>query len=215
MSEGGRRRFSVPPPRDMEESPFAAILGAFVSRLPGAIAAALVDGEGETVDYVGKYDVYDLKVVAAHFRILLGESGILAATTTAPSTLLVRGAKRTILGIMAKEGYAVVVVLRQRAGFSRREIATHLLIKALAREADWAMDPSPPWGAVEVHTDVRGRPLEIVFGGGSRTPVEVLGTFGTHGYRVRSDVGHEFCLVREPKNLWYADSELEPTASSS
>lgn len=212
MSEAGRRRFSVPPPRDMDESPFAAILGEFVSRLPGAIAAALVDAEGETVDYVGKYDVYELKVMAAHFRILLGTVGVLVATEGAPSTLIVRGESRTVLGLMAKEGYAVVVVFRRRAGFARREIATLLLIKQLAKEADWAIESSPPWGAVEVHTDVRGRPLEIVFGGGSRTPVEVLGTFGTHGFRVRSDAGHEFCLVREPKNLWYADSELEPAA---
>jgi len=196
----------------MEESPFAAILGEFLSRLPGAIAAALVDGEGETVDYVGKHDVFELKVVAAHFRILLGEAAALTSSAK-PTSLIVRGAKRTVLGLMAKEGYAVVVVLRRRAGFGRREIATHLMMKALAAEAGWTMEPSPPWGAIEVHTDRRGRPLEIVFGGGSRTPVEVLGTFGTHGFRVRSDEGHEFCLVREPKNLWYADTQLAPMAS--
>lgn len=211
MTEGKRRRYSLPPPRDMEASPFAAILGEFVARLPGAIAAAFVDGEGETVDYVGKYDVYELKVVAAHFRILLGEASAIAPQ---PSSLLLRGEKRTVLGLMAKEGYAVVVVLKRRAGFSRREIATLLLMKALAEEAGWTMDPSPPWGGVEVHTDARQRPVEIVFAGGSRTPVEVLGTFGTHGFRVRSDEGHEFCLVREPKNLWYADALLAPHAAT-
>jgi len=211
MAKGARprRSFSVPP-RDMEASPFSAILGEFLARLPGAMAAALVDAGGETVDYAGKYDLFELKVMAAHFRILLGEAGVLAGIATAPETLLVRGENRSVLALLAPEGYAVVVILRKRAGFPRREIATSLLMKALAREALWTLAPSTDWAAVEVRWDRRRRPVELVFGAGKRTSVEVLGTFGEHGYRVRSREGHEFSLVREPKNCWYADTPLEP-----
>lgn len=200
-----RRSFSVAP-RDMEASPFAAILGEFLARVPGGIAAALVDAEGETVDYAGKYDLFELKVMAAHFRILLGTAGTLVDTATTPQTLLVRGEKRSVLTLLAPEGYAVVVILRRRAGFSRREIATSLLMQSLAREATWTMGPAAPWAPVDVRTDRRGRPVELLFADEKRTEVEVLGTFGSHGYRVRSGAGHEFSLVREPKNWWYADS---------
>src|ERR1700730_10328586 len=61
------------PPRDQEASTFAAILNDLVVRLPGAFAAALVDGEGETVDYGGKVDPFDAKINAAHWRLVLAE----------------------------------------------------------------------------------------------------------------------------------------------
>ncbi len=207
---GLRRTFSVPL-RDMEASPFSAILADFLARVPGALAAALVDAGGETVDYAGKYDLFELKVMAAHFRILLGTAGALVGDPDSPPrTLLVRGEKRTVLAILAPEGYAVVVVLGRRAGFTRREIATGLLMRALSSEAAWTLAPSLAWISVVVRADRRGRPLELVFDAREGTQVEVLGTFGSHGYRVRSDAGHEFSLVREPNNCWYADTTLDP-----
>ena len=40
-------------PRDQVPSTFTAILERLVAAIPGAHAAALVDYEGETVDYAG------------------------------------------------------------------------------------------------------------------------------------------------------------------
>lgn len=66
--------------------------------------------------------------------------------------------------------------------------------------------------------DCRGRPLELLMprpaaegwagDAAASSPLEVLGTFGTNGYRVRRPDGHEFSLVREPKNAWYCDTRL-------
>ena len=192
----------------MEASPFSAILGAFVARVPGAIAAALVDSGGETVDYAGKYDTFELKVVAAHFRILLGEATALAVGAEVRS-LVVRCRKRTLLALLAPDGYAVVVVLRRRAGFAPQDASVRVLMEALAAEAGWTIPAPSRWGEVTVRRDDRGRPLELLAvdaeGDERATPLEVIGTFGARGFRVRASDGHEFSLVREPKNLWYAD----------
>ena len=67
-------------PRDTDPTPFTPILDALLGRLPGAVAAALVDREGETVDYSGRGDPFDMKVAAAHGRLLLNgidELGVL------------------------------------------------------------------------------------------------------------------------------------------
>lgn len=195
-------------PRDMEASPFSAILSEYIARVPGAMAAALVDSGGETVDYAGKYDIFELKVVAAHFRILLGEASPLGAGS--PITqLIVRGKKRAVVALLAPDGYAVVVVLRRRAGFAPQELTVRVMMEALAREAGWGMPPSR-WSPVTVRRDGRGRPLELLDqdpqGAERVIALEVLGTFGKRGFRVRAADGHEFSLVREPKNRWYADS---------
>lgn len=207
------RRVSIAP-RDMDESPFSAILGAFVERVPGALAAALVDEGGETVDYAGKYDLFELKVMAAHFRILLGAAGPLLGSSSSPGTMLVRGKKCSVLTLSAPEGYAVVVVMRKGAGFARRDIASSLMMADLSREAGWAPVSSgvvaPRWDSVDVRWDAKGRPVEILFEGKAPLSLEVLGTFGRRGFRVRAEGGHEFSLVREPKNQWYSDAPVAP-----
>ena len=201
------RRASVAP-RDMEASPFSAILAEFLARVPGAIAAALVDSGGETVDYAGKHDIFELKVFAAHFRILLGEASALTAGAEV-TRLMVRGRKRAVLALRAPDGYAVVVVLRRRAGFAPQETSVRVLMEALAAEAGWSTVEPSGWAEVSVRRDGRGRPLELLdvdaAGAERAIALEVLGTFGARGFRVRASDGHEFNLVREPKNLWYAD----------
>ena len=51
------------------ECAFAEILRALVARSPGARAAVLVDSEGETVDYAGEADAFELRILAAHMTI--------------------------------------------------------------------------------------------------------------------------------------------------
>ena len=45
-----RRPSRRPAPRDMDATPFTAILDEMIGRIPGAYGAVLVDSEGETVD---------------------------------------------------------------------------------------------------------------------------------------------------------------------
>ncbi len=206
---GLRRRLSAVP-RDMAVSPFASILSNILDRVPGAVAAALVDGEGETVDYAGRFDPFEIKVAAAHFRILLGEAGRLGGTGEA-SWLTVRAKRRSYCVQRAPEGYAIVLVLQKRGGFASCSAGLATAIASLAAEAGWEADPHFPWMAVEVSRDLRGRPVALHVEGVVMA-LDVLGTFPWgrtgRGFRVRTESGHELSLVREPKNHWYADERV-------
>jgi predicted regulator of Ras-like GTPase activity (Roadblock/LC7/MglB family) len=199
----------------MDESPFARILATLVSRVPGAYAAALVDREGETVDYTGHVEPFDVRVAAAHLRILLVQCEELAFWGT-PTTLTVKGTKKSTLLRALPDGYALVVMMRKRAGFARSERAFNVCERALAREAEWPIsDVARSWVAAEVECDVRGRPVRVI--DDSRVyPVEVLGLVAgishrERGFRVRTEDGNEITLVREPGWFWYAD---EPPAGA-
>jgi len=191
----------------MDASPFSVILTELIRRIDGAFACALVDREGETVDYAGTGDPFDVKVAAAHFRILLQqveEYGVLGV----PRSLLVRGRKRSILVRGLPDGYAVVLLLRKRAGFAASERAFLVCERALAAEAGWMrVEPQAAWYPVVVEVDLRGRPKTV---GDPGVAVEVLGSVmglprRERGFRVRLASGSELTLVREPGDRWYGD----------
>jgi hypothetical protein len=198
--------------RDMDETPFAAILATLLSRVPGAYAAALVDVEGETVDYAGVAQAFDIRVAAAHARILLAELAALAALG-APRWLVVRGEKKTIAARALPEGYALALLLRRRAGFTTSGRAFSACERDLEREAGWKRTAraahDPEWHPVEVEADRLGRPRRI-----GKTAVKVIGevvglAHGENGYRVRTTEGNEVTVVREARNCWYADQRLD------
>src|SRR5687768_4860193 len=175
-------------PRDTDETPFTAILALLVTRIPGAYGAALVDNVGETVDYSGASDPFDLRVAAAHVQLLLQAVGRLRAFGE-PQFIVVRGTEKSILMRALPDGYALAIMLRRRAGFA--DIASRRALSAcersLAKEAGWTA-PKPSWVVVEVVDDPRGRPLTL---GTRRIPVEVMGALvglprGERGFRVRT-----------------------------
>ena len=51
--------------------PFKSILKELMDAVPGATGAILADWEGEAVEQCCRYDVFALKVIAAHKGILL------------------------------------------------------------------------------------------------------------------------------------------------
>ena len=61
--------------RDQGASDFTSILERVVAETRSARAAALFDYEGETVDYAGDFDTFELKVSAAHWQILFSQLG--------------------------------------------------------------------------------------------------------------------------------------------
>ena len=130
--------------RDQRESAFAVILAAFVSRVPGARGAALVDFEGETVDYAGRVDPFELRVAAAHWRIVLNEAAAQPSLKRV-GALAIRAARRTYLVSVLPEGYALVAILVRRAGLSGYERALAVCVRALGEEAAWSwVGVSPP-----------------------------------------------------------------------
>jgi hypothetical protein len=198
----------------MDETPFTPILDETLARVPGAYAAALVDREGETVDYAGLADPFDVKITAAHLRICLRQLEEYGALGR-PRWIVIRGAQKSILGRALPDGYALVVLLRRRAGFAASRRAFAACARALAAEAGWRLvDDEPAWHPVAVESDRRGRPRRV-----AHRAVEVLGAVvglpaRERGFRVRTAEGTELTLVRESRNCWYSDEPVEALAAS-
>lgn len=203
-------RSRPPTPRDTERTAFATIMEALIARVPGAYACTLVDQLGESVDYAGCVDPFDARIAAAHLRIVLDHVDRFAVLG-APRWIIVLGRKGSAIVRALPEGYALVVLLRRRAGFTASERAFAACEYALSVEAGWLIPADRPiWRAVEVETNARGRPARI---GPSRVDVEVLGSIlglssRERGYRVRTADGTELNLVREPLRQWYSDEWL-------
>jgi hypothetical protein len=203
----------------MDASPFSSILADLVRRVPGTYAATLVDQEGETVDYAGKAEPFEMKVAAAHWRIVMNQ--ILETPRFVDFKWLVsRGVKQSYILHTLPDGYALVLLLRRRAGFAPFTRPLAAAIRLLAKEAEWTLPMSAArdeearghdWVAVRVDTDRRHRP-ERVFGEVGGFAVEVLGSIvglrrREKGFRVRLESGKELTLVRELGGFWYADEE--------
>jgi hypothetical protein len=193
----------------MDATPFTVILSELLGRVPGAYAAALIDVLGETVDYTGLSDPYDMKIAAAYLRICLQQLQDYGALGQ-PRWITIRGAKKTAIARQLDDGYALVVLLRKRAGFTASRRAFAACARDLAREAGWpVVEEKPAWYPVEVESDRRGRPRRV-----GELPVEVLGAIVglppyEHGFRVRTSDGAELNLVREPRSCWYSDQPRE------
>ncbi|HEY1956489.1 MAG TPA: roadblock/LC7 domain-containing protein [Polyangiaceae bacterium] len=202
--------------RDQAESPFATILGDLVRRVPGAFAAALVDWDGECVDYAVarrvEIDPFDIKVAAAHWAIVVDEISRRPALG-AVSTIVCRGEKRSFILRALPDRYALIILLKKRAGFVSVTRALDACERALAHEADWTLPKGRGiWFPVDVEIDERDRPTWLTMGSLS-SAVEVLGALTRlhrreRGFRVRLPSGGELNLVREAGNRWYADEKL-------
>ncbi len=216
------------PPRDQRESAFASILRELVLRVPGARAAALVDFQGETVDYWGRAAPFDLRVAAAHWRIVLDEAHG-QRSLQGLKWFAARAARRSYLVIALPERYALVIVLLRAAGFAGWQRAVATCARSLGEEAAWGReDAAPPlWFPVEIVSDVNFRPRSIRIAQ-DLFPLEILGTIvrrapsgawvdpgdfsgRERGWRVRFESGAESTLIREPGGLWYADAPVEGT----
>jgi predicted regulator of Ras-like GTPase activity (Roadblock/LC7/MglB family) len=203
------------PPRDQATSTFTRILERLLGATPGARGAALVDYEGETVDYAGHFDPFDLKVTAAHWQIALREMAE-AAQVGALQQIIVRARRQGYFVRRLQENYAVVLIVHPRAAFAVSERAVAEAIRGLSREAGWSEPAGARWWWVEVETERRGRarrPNRIKVDG-LWQPVEVMGALiglapRERGFRVRLASGHEMMLVRERLGRWFADEHVE------
>ena len=211
-----RTRKRDAPARDQATSTFTRILERLLAATPGAQGAALVDFEGETVDYAGRLDPFELKIAAAHWLIVLSETA--EATHVGPiSQLTVRARGRAYYVRRLEENYAVVVVLHPRAAFAVSERAMQEAIAGLSVEAGWTLPRGASrWFSVQVESERQGRvvrPKRLKVAG-SFQPVEVMGSMmglapRERGFRVRLPSGAEMMLVRERLGRWFADEHVE------
>src|SRR3954471_18590326 len=201
--------------RDQEASPFSAILWRLCEGC-SAHAAALVDQEGETVDYAGRISPYEIRVAAAELRL------VLAFTRTADvpgfsnvNEIRVRTGQRSYAIVGLGDGYAIVLELvRHSCSLPRRA----LLQATRELEAEAGIESVlRPGGTRWLRIRVRPSPLdarrpEAVWLDGAWQAVTVLGRYRTgdlarreRGYLARLASGAEFSLVREPLGVWFAD----------
>lgn len=182
-----------------------------------ARCAALVDREGETVDYGGRGDPFDIRIQAAEWRLVLQhlqEARVLGST----HELVVRARRKSFLVAGLPQGYALVVELGRRAtGASDRALKDAL--RRLCEEAGFQIPNEARWRRVVVDEE-RGhtrRPEKIAVEGQQHS-VTVLGRITTPkalsetSFRIRIGTGEERTLVREPLGIWYL--EEEPWSSS-
>jgi hypothetical protein len=210
-----RRRGAV---RDQSDSAFSAILGQLCDDC-GALAAALVDGEGETVDYAGLLSPYEIKVAAAEWRIVLAvvrESRLPGFHTV--GTLTVRAKRRTFVMEAMPDGYAIALCLPQRAfHISRRAVSQAM--RELAHEAGIVLPEARSqvnWARVKVRTPAGSRlhrRPDAIWLQEAWSPITILGRYQARdlshselGYLARLSSGAEVFLVREPLGVWFIDN---------
>ena len=128
-SSRGSRRAA---PRDQDTSTFTQILERLLGSVSGSVAAALVDGLGETVDYAGAIDAFEIKVAAAHWQIVVRE---IDETLGSIRQLTVRARGKSFVVRPLHMGYLLVLVLGPLAGFSASERALHEAHGRLCAEA--------------------------------------------------------------------------------
>ena len=217
QSRRGRSRGSGVASRDQTLSTFGAILLRYCEAT-GAIGSALVDGEGETVDYAGALEPFDIKIAAAECALLLSvvrESGIEAWASS--KEVLLRGRRRSIALIALEENYTLVALLPPHA-FSVSARATHQAVSEICDESGLTMPAhfqryDEHWRRVEVRTraDDRRYPAAI-WADGAWASLELLGRYQASdqhnreiGYRARLESGAELNLVRERLGVWFVD----------
>jgi hypothetical protein len=204
--------------RDQSDSPFSAILSRLCDDC-GALAAAFVDGEGETVDYAGLLTPYEIKVAAAEWRIVLAvleESRVPGFRDVAGITVRAKG--RTFVMEALPDGYAIALCLPQHAfNVSRRALGQ--ATRELGREAGLVLPEARAqvnWARVRVRTPASSRlhrRPDAIWLDDAWSPITILGRYQARdlshselGYLARLASGAEVFLVREPLDVWFIDN---------
>jgi hypothetical protein len=198
--------------RDQAPSSFAPTLGRLCSSA-GVVGAALVDSDGEAVDYAGRVAPFDIRVAAAEWRIILTRLSRCANSPWRDTRqLMIRGVNKSFGAVLLPEGYALVVQLLPRCF----RVSPRALSEAVREICDNAglmplLQTSAQWTRVQVNESEERRPRSV-WVNRKWLPVEVLGRWvgpellpNELGYRVRLLGGEEITLVREPLAQWFAD----------
>lgn len=92
---------------------FRNVLENLVAIVPGAAGAILTDWEGEAVDCCSLGDEFELKVLAAHFGIILNQLRSIHLNRAAgnnPEAAVTTSAQRILVGAVS-EDYALLLTL--------------------------------------------------------------------------------------------------------
>lgn len=212
--------------RDQAASRFSAILMRLCDAT-AALAAALVDSEGETVDYAGVLDPFEVKVSAAEWSLVLrAATHCTNASGREIRQMVMRATRASFAVVRVSAEYAIVLRLlvhcfrlsERAVAEARREIAEEAELDLGAEGAS----TEEQWVRLDVMTRPGTRTPTALWWRGEWHPIEVLGRYATEqlgrgetGYRARLPQGVELTLVREPLGFWYADQVLGVDAATS
>jgi hypothetical protein len=219
-STSSRRRAS--PTRDQAASPFALILEQLLEAVPFIRGAAIFDFEGETVDYAGELEPFDLKVSAATFQLVLAD--LRAQRWLSSTREICVGTRRAgyVLRLL-DESYSLLLVVRPLGTFAVSRRALDETAFRILTEAGLDAERVPEWYRVEVEAGRRGgrpsrvRPVAPLGAEHHDSPwldVDVLGALvglggRERGFRIRLASGAEVTLLRESRRLWFVDERID------
>jgi hypothetical protein len=201
--------------RDQKLSSFAPTLGRLCNA-PGVVGAALVDANGEAVDYAGRIPPFEIRVAAAEWRIILARlQRSRDPGWRATSQFIVRGVHKSFGAVLLPEGYALVLQLLPHC-FRISQRALCEAVREICADAGLEVPEAlrAQWTRVEVdESPAPQRRPRAVWVNGKWNPIEVLGRCvdselmpSEIGYRARLTNGAEVTLVREPLAQWFADT---------
>jgi predicted regulator of Ras-like GTPase activity (Roadblock/LC7/MglB family) len=204
--------------REQALSGFAAPLGRLCEAL-SARAAAIVDRDGETVDFAGIADIYATKVAAAELQL------VMQAVTSAPhlgasplQRVIVRAQSSTLAAVSMGSGYTLIVHLPRRS-FMLSQRALSQAVRELCMEGGFSVPGEyrrEQWFQVRIEDDnsPARRPVSIWMDDAWH-PVDVFGRVlngdlaaGEVAYRVHLANGEEATIVREAMGRWYSETCL-------
>lgn len=204
-------------------SSFTAIFETLCASCTGALAAVLVDEDGESVDHaslplvsqhavVPSMQAFAIKLAAAHWQIVMRQAHDCLG---AVRQLWVQSAALGYVVQQLSAGYVMVFVCRPGALSTVSHRALRQCEVELSLEAGWAVHApeSPCWTRTRVKLDREARQWALWFAGRwlsgfeIRGPLPALGDF-ERGYELAVAGGLRVALVREPTGLWYAGTAL-------
>ncbi len=215
-------------------SPFTAILETFCESCVGAIAAGLVDEEGECVDFAqlptlsggARMTAYDVKLAGAYWQIVIrtaAESLGQRAWIGPVREMRIQVAQRSFLVRWMHAGYVLMLLCRPEALETVSRRALRQVEVELCREAGWPI-PDPHgmyWRRVQVRSTQDGRPIAIRPALPDHLPpedwderIQVLGPAPRvggfeKGFQILTGLLEDRRLVREPTGFWYLGMPLQ------
>jgi hypothetical protein len=203
--------------RDINESPFTAVLRALLRGVPEALLAVFVDEEGECVDYCSSLPPFDAKIAGAQLHVMLHE--ISPAITRMRGGRVwfihVQGTERELVVRRISDEYLLALVTRPLRVETPLRAANDASVAALRAEGEI---PRPRWEPHRqpVVVDIRdakgwGYAPSVIYDRGSRTEIlAVLGRFGEGEgvqrrdvFLVRTEHGEELTIAhRLDDGVW-------------
>lgn len=217
-----RRRPS--PARDQAASPFALILEQMLEAVPFVRGAAIFDFEGETVDYAGELEPFDVKVSAATFQLVLADLRTCAWLSSTRQITFGTARAGYVLRVL-DESYSLLLIVRPLGTYVVSRRALDETAFRILTEAGLDAGRAPEWYRVEVEAGtvrrgarpLRLRPVAPLGAEDHDSPwldVVVLGALvglggRERGFRIRLASGAEVTLLRESRRLWFVDERID------